>query len=499
MPAATRNRSAERTWQLSRTLLVVALVWGLYLRLRMYLMDRAFWLDPAGLALNLVATDYAGLFAKLDYGNQAAPVAFLLVSKFLGSLFDYSELALTFFPLLLATASLGLFLWLSLEVLGSRSAPLAFVPFAACSSAVYYAGEFKQYSGDLFFAVLTLLISVLVCKSGFSRRAILGFGAIGITAAWFSYTAIVVAAGSGLALFAYSLLRRDRRAAATLAATGSVILIHYLLLFFFQIRPTVGPLLEYHAASYAPLPFSTNGLHWWRETATAYFQFPLGFAGSTAIPLLGLTLGAVATATDRENRYEFGILLFPLALVILLSGLHRYPLTTGGHDVNARFLLFTVPCAFLLIGKGMQSLLRRTGGSIRVAIVVAFFLFYPIVERTARWPYFIQQEMRALVEDLRLKHGEGDEVYVYYASIPAFRFYTRKDPIAFVEGRPAANPSADLALDLERLSKTGTVWLVISHDFGRERHYLTQAMNTACTHDVEKAYPGARLLGFHCR
>ncbi len=493
------SNRAVLTSQLSRAFLVAALAWGVYLRLRMFLMDRALWLDPAALALNLVQTDYAGLFAKLSYGNQASPVGFLLISKAVGSLFDYSELALTLIPLLFAVASLGLFLWLSIELLGSRSAPLAFVPFAACSTAVYYAGEFKQYSGDLFFAVLTLLIAVRVCKNDFSRRAVLGFGAAGIAAAWFSHTAIIVVAGCGIALFAYSLSQRDRAATSAVAVTGSVILIHYLLLYLFQIRHAVPPaLLEYHTASYAPLPFSAEGLHWWRETVTAYFQFPLGFAGSTAIPLLGLTLGAIAAASDREKRFELGVLLLPLALVILASGLHRYPLTAGAHDVNARFLLFTVPCAFLLIGKGMQALLRHTGGSPWVAAVVALFLFYPIVERTARWPYFIQQEMRALVEDLRHDHRPTDEVYVYSASIPAFLFYTREDPIAFVEGRPPANPSMDLAVDLERLSKAGTVWVVVSHDFGRERHYLTEAMKTTCTHDLEEAYPGARLLRFQC-
>ena len=86
----------------------------------------------AMLALNVVDRDYGELLGRLDM-NQAAPAGFLLVSKIVGSLADYSEFALRLFPCLLGIAALVLFIRLAVEVLGFWQAPLAYIPMATAS------------------------------------------------------------------------------------------------------------------------------------------------------------------------------------------------------------------------------------------------------------------------------------------------------------------------------------------------------------------------------
>ena len=118
-PRSTPEATAETSPVLRRIGLVgivAALIWGAYLRIEMYFLDRSLWVDPANLALNIINKDYRGLLGTLE-GGQAAPVGFLFVSKVVGSLFDYSEMALIFFPFLMGLLALLLFLPLSVRTL----------------------------------------------------------------------------------------------------------------------------------------------------------------------------------------------------------------------------------------------------------------------------------------------------------------------------------------------------------------------------------------------
>jgi hypothetical protein len=64
---------------LATVVIVIAVAAGFCFRLRMLLMDRSLWLDPAMLALNVVDKSYRELLGPLDL-NQIAPFGFLLVS-----------------------------------------------------------------------------------------------------------------------------------------------------------------------------------------------------------------------------------------------------------------------------------------------------------------------------------------------------------------------------------------------------------------------------------
>ncbi len=180
-------------------LLAIALVVGFALRLRMYLLNRSLWLDTAVLANNVIDKSYIDLFGLLN-GNQSAPIGFLAFSKLLGPAFEYSELSLTFLPFIFGVSALMLYLRLCVGGLGKPFAPLAFIPFALCSTAIYSSGEFKPYSSDLFFSVLILFVTHQVLKGQFSRDWLGIFSLVGLISVWFSHTAIFMIAGTGLAL-----------------------------------------------------------------------------------------------------------------------------------------------------------------------------------------------------------------------------------------------------------------------------------------------------------
>ncbi|NOZ96056.1 MAG: hypothetical protein GXP47_15155 [Acidobacteria bacterium] len=474
-------------------LLLAGLIAGLVFRLRMFFMNRSLWLDPAMLALNLVSKGYGALFGSLDL-NQSAPVGFLLVSKLIGSMFGYSEYSLMALPLFFGIGSLFLFLALSCRMLGVKAAPLAFLPFAACSTAVYYSGELKQYEGDLFFSVLILLVAHTAVRRRFDRRSILGFVIAGLVAVWFSHTAILVLAGTGMVLAIHALLH-EREALPRLLVAGAALAVHFLALYVLQMRPAAqADLFAAHAKGFAPWPRPGAGFGtWWSETITGFVSFPLGFGRWRLLPLAGLASGLVAAVASRRRRLDGMLLLFPLLLLVAVSMAHLYPIETGLYDIHSRFVLFAVPSAFLLIGLGLDAFSKLTWKPVLVSAILGGVLVWTPVQTMIRWPGFMRQEMRPLVKTLRSGMEADDAVYVYYAAVPAFRFYTRKAPIPFIAVNRTLTPRSADPHQLARAARARKLWVVVSHDSNKNRLALITALEGRGKGVHVDRFPGAWL------
>ena len=93
---------------------LVGLMGGLF-RLYEYFAGRSLWLDEASIALNILRRDYLELLTPLQY-RQAAPVGWLWTEKLITGLWDSSEFALRFFPLLAGLACLPLLYWIGKEL-----------------------------------------------------------------------------------------------------------------------------------------------------------------------------------------------------------------------------------------------------------------------------------------------------------------------------------------------------------------------------------------------
>lgn len=503
--SAPADRQRQHRWPLAGSapaaelvawaILGLALAVGVTLRLRMLLLGRSLWLDPAMLALNLVERGPAELFGRLDLG-QAAPVGFLLLTKLAGAAGGYSELSMIAVPFAFGVAALALFLPLTVDVLGRRAAPLAFVPFATCSTAVYYSGELKQYSADLFVAVAVLFVAHRAARSGLAGRWVAGWAVAGVAGVWLSHAAGLLIAGSGLGLAVLAWRWPERRGLRRLAVAGGVVLVHGLLLFFLQVRPSVsGALIAYHREAFAPLwPPAGETLRWWWRALAGYVRFPLGLGDRVVLPLAALAGGALAATFTPRHRPLALVALPPIAALVLASALGLYPIASGEHEVHARFLLFTLPIAFLLIGVGIEALTRRLPWPGVAAVVLGVLLVLPSFARILAWPEPMRQEMRPLVARLEREIAPGDRVYVYYAAVPAFRFYIRGRPIPFVAGSPPAEPSVELPRQVDRAGGDRRLWVVVAHDYRNAAGILRRHLRSRGYAIEQTRFPGALLL-----
>jgi len=494
-PARRRTTPGDITgWGIFRVLAAAAIVLGIALRVRFYFEQRSLWLDPSMLALNLIDRNGWELLGRLDM-NQAAPAGFLLSSKIVGELFDYHELALYLLPLLLGVGALVLFVRLSITALGREVAPLAYLPMATCSTAIFYCGEFKPQSADLFFTVLVLIAAHRVLSRRWQPSAVLGFLIVGILGPWFSYSFVFVAGGCGLVLAVLALTSTRSRAAIPMVTAFGALMVYYLALYVVLIRPTISPeLYTANRAAFAPLVETAAQRWWWWLSWSGFFQFPLGFRSVTVLPALGLVAGLIAGFRNRRAARFHAVLVAPIVLLFIASALGKYPVATGISEVKSRFVLFTVPIALLLIASGIQWLWRILGGHKLLAAGLFGALLIPSLYGGWTGPRFPPQEMRPLVRHLERHVRSGDAVYVLYTSIPAFRFYTRHEPMDAVLGRPPRHNMEELGRDLQRAADARRLWVVVSHTFRGERRVLRDALVTMGTRVENHRFPGTQLM-----
>ena len=142
---------------------------------------------------------------------------------------------------------------------------------------------------------------------------------------WFSFPAPFILAATGLCLAAPALWRKDWRQTLGLASVGAVWAISFLVLYLVQLRhfrdnPGLAQLWE---QGYMPLP-----PHSLRESAwllAKYFSSLRNITGNEAFGTVGLAFFVGAVGLMQGQRQRFFLLLGPVAVALLASGLRIYP------------------------------------------------------------------------------------------------------------------------------------------------------------------------------
>jgi hypothetical protein len=464
---STPDQEFHPIWQkFSHIVLLAALILGIFLRLQMYLSNRPFWMDTATLVRNIVEKGYLELFGQLS-GNQASPPGFLVISKFIGSFDGYSEFSLTLAPLIFSLAALVLFLVMCIKILGKESAAAAFLPFVVCPLAIFYSGEFKQYSCELFFCLAILYSAYSVLTNEFSRRSIFYFTIAGIISVWFSYSAIIVLGGTGLSLFFTGLIRRQWNGCVLLAIAGTVFAAHILFWYFVQIRFGMEDNTSWWSKHYPPDVFSRSWYTWWIKRFISYFGSPLGFADySVPVPEALLVLGLACAVLLSRARATAFIFIVPILVLLVLSNLHLYPFATRGQFFISRLILFTIPIAFLLIGFGAKTLSKFLRVPSIVMPLIVAILVYPQLNRYDKAKNYRIIDGRSLYTHLSENYRDGDIIYVTNRSTATFDYYNRQRKLPAVYGSALGGKKWMHDLDPYLDPNGNRIWVVLTHGRG---------------------------------
>ncbi len=351
---------------------------GVLIRLLVYFQNHSFCLDEGSLWRNIDGVPILEFSRPLS-GDQLAPIGFLIAERGVVSLLGQSRYVARLLPLLGGLAALVLFLPLAQRVVPGRGALVALTLFALSDDLIFYSSEMKPYSLDLAIGLalgLATLHAMARPASGWVAGS-MAFGAI--ASPWWSFPAVFIVAGCGLALILTSLIAGRVRDAAVWCVIGAGWLISFLVAYRASHAMLSPHTTMYHFWDFAflpvwPLPMSVERTSQTIAILLDVFVNPLNLVEplwfGVFFPLLLLLIGGFSLA--RRSWPAWTMLVVPIFLAIFASSINRYPL-------HGRLILALVPAFYLLIALGTDRLSSASAGfgGLGFKVLLVLVLGYP--------------------------------------------------------------------------------------------------------------------------
>lgn len=433
---------------LQQILVETALLTGAVLCIDTFLF-REYWNDTLALAVWLKESSWSSLL--LPGGSnpycQSAPPGFIVTSKLLGGVSGYNRFVLGIPVLLFALGALWKFRELTAKLLAPAGAVSALWLFALNPGLWFYAGEFKQYTADIFFTTAVLASAVDFVRS--PEKKWYSLAAVGVTGLFFSHALFFVlpAVGTGLLVrFRDVTFRRKTIPVGVIwfAATAAAA-------FYARAMMPLGMYVhEHHIMGFAPLPVSMENIKWYWNSLIDIFTAPWSLNWKIPVfcifPAVLMVMGAVKFFKTQKNLFISGVVV--MSLLLLASVLHCYSFAAGLPFAKGRLILFTIPFALLFWGKGIES--KRTLWlalpALAGCLLNCLTAFMPI------------GNFRPAVEELVKRTPAGTPVYVnsftagcavqLYAPENHFGKILLFDPADPVKALPEKDPCHLLTVDL---------------------------------------------------
>lgn len=474
--------------------IVLIFLVGIFIRLY-NLGERPLWRDEAWVA-NLASS---GSFSSISFTQWPVPPLFISSIYLSVHLFRNNEWFLRVIPALFGIGGMALIYYSVKLFLGKIEAIGALILFTALPVLMAYSQELKQYTADIFFSLLLILIAEHIIQQR-HRSASWGIlamsGAIGL---WFSYPLIFVLCSVGTILLwdiAKNISkgnipdREKYRMIFYWVVTFSFIVGSFLILYVTVIRNQVTPGLEsYWRSAFPdsgePIPFLK-----WLITGTWSF-FVYFWNGYAPIAMFLSLVGIWELYRSNRNRIVayWGIVFF---LLLIASVLQRYPF--GGNRVN----LFTIPFFIILFISGIRfiwrlsvvtSLLRPVAylGLLLIPVVAADAGLYYKNNKGYLWykQYPMVQDMRSALSILAEKRKDNEPVYIYYGGDLAFEYYSRHyynalsiaSPVFIGKMHRGNNP--EYIEEIKPCIESGRpFWLLATHAIPSELVYIHEVIQS---------------------
>jgi len=434
------------------------ILYAILVRFFLFFTDRALWLDETLLARNILEKSFFELLGKLDY-SQMAPGGFLLAGKLMVFIFGTSEWVFRLLPFLLSIAGVFLFVHLAKKFLSGAILNIAVLIWATSPYLIRYSAEFKQYSFDVFFTLLLLVIAMYAFEQKYSITSSLLLLFTGIIAIWFSFPIIFVLGGIGVFFVFFLFQQKNWKAMVMLAFSGVV----WIVLYYLSIRVTMGAALngsgmnKFFTSLYPPFPItSTAHIKWYIEQPGIIFSNPAGFQ----YPGLAAVLFLIGCSPLFKKKPTYWLLASPLLITILAAFLQKYPI----HD---RLILFWTPVLFIFIASGIQIIRDKTSASaIWIAPVIVLLIKPLIFSLNPILSPSFYPEVRETLTTLTDQIQPNDRVYIYYKAEPSFWYYGSeklKDHSHLTIGQSARNDWLDYLSDINSYQGESRVWFYFSH------------------------------------
>jgi len=467
----------------------VIIAFGTFVRLVQYLYNRSLWNDEAALALNIVNRSYAELLQPLNY-DQAAPIGFLYVEKFIAQVLGNSEYSLRLFPFLSAIVSLFIFYQLAKQCLQPLAATIALALFASLHIIVYYATEVKQYSSDVAIAILLCLLLVNLNRTNLNLKRIVSYAFLGATTIWFSHPVIFVLTGIGIAHILITLINQQVTQTLKLILVFLFWAISFIISYFVSLQALTNQATLINSwESRGTFPTSFLDFSWLLRTFWEFFHKPLGFPDVfLGIAIFAFFVGFYTLIKTKQKTLM--LLLLPIVVTLSVAYLKLYPF-------DGRLVLFLTPFFILIISEGIARIKQKTR-STKLAVVGTLILTLLLVPPIGTSIYLViqpyeKQEIRPVIAYIKEHQQLQDTIYVYQRAEFQFKYYAPKfgyqvndyimgiDDLDKQDGQGISDLEWQRYIqDLNQLKNYSRVWIVFSHvrSWAQESERITSYLNS---------------------
>ena len=437
---------------------------GILLRVFFYSFNRYLWTDEAALALNILNIN--NYFIPLHWG-QAAPTLFMYLSKIMYIIVPQKELALRFFPLLFSICSIFAFNKLISKYCNNLLTKiLAITAFSFSYPLVYYAQEFKQYSLDVLIFLLILLSYdyLKILDSCIKKITLSILYSLALYASFPAFFAIFVVFFN-LFLFDFDKFKKS----------------------YYMIIPIVIMSMLYITTCYSQITDTSLHSYWQNGFLTFDIQHDINlifsffeYIFSTKIAVLFPLITILMCIKNKLFNEKYCLLYIPIALAIMLSCMHIYPL-------QSRVSLYLAPLIIILTTKIIDfiSLKNKIIEKIVFAVCCISLLFplcsytYNMVIKKNVWlEDFVTPLKLALKEagkdDIIIIADGGEWLHEYYKNV-----ITINNPVIVEQSFSDENQYIE---HLDKYKKGQNYYLIYAHNRNKLKR-LNTIYNWARTKD----------------
>jgi 4-amino-4-deoxy-L-arabinose transferase-like glycosyltransferase len=423
--ALSQNRSAfvQRLTQATWLLIVLSAV-----ALRIRGIGRPFWLDEAWVANSALASSLRDSF-QYDTWLQTNPPMFVMAIRIAHKLFGGYEIPFRAVPFAFSVATVVLALHLGKRLFGPVFGLFLGAILAVSPILISLSLQLKQYSSDVFCAVLLMILIWNYSRSS-TQRNYVRLSIASLVCLPLAYTTVMFLPPAGIALLGND---TDRRTTMLRTATFALLCSAVLLtLQFVFIKPNQS--LELVAYWHSQNAFPPNGhanygfyIHAFRDVFYMFYprsRFLSRLFGVLAICGFTNLLWSIQSA---RSRVLLALACLPIIALLVLNRFHLYPFYSEKQDV------FIFPCLAALIvwgAKKIAELLARNGRR-RIIVETLSILICAVATMTAFWldwrnpPAFNSEDPAAAVRFLERTVNPGDLVYVHASAEEQIKLYLR--------------------------------------------------------------------------
>lgn len=351
-------------------IIILLVVLGIYYRTKFYLDGSKLWLDEILLANNIFDKNIIDFFKCLEFGQVASPF-FLSLTYLDCKMFGYNEYTFRLIPYLTGILSVVLFYFLLKENIHSKIGKiLGLLLFCVNVPLIYYSGEFKQYSCDVFICLLLLNLYKYIDIKNLNFKKTLFYTSLIIIFLLSSLTSFFVITAILLSKIIEE--KNKKTTDITYNSSGGGILALISVIFITSLYYYIIYKQALHKYNFFTgweegyLTFSLNSIYSIVKNFINFMFFDVHSLYLFLVLLIFMLAGLICLY--KENR-NYAVIYTNIFILMLITSYYKY------YSLSGRLILFFIPICIILPVKTTDIFIYKKNKILNTITALFIFVF----------------------------------------------------------------------------------------------------------------------------